>query len=184
MAATETLNPRRPASVDFFDAITTLERKTNVFNKASFFLIMFCPSVAFTQSLTLSCDGQGTVMATQSTTVNQYDFKHKENKTGVAQTQVRRPFSGNGTVEISSGTGRMRIPDPMIPLLMSGDSNGWYPIEDLFVGDREITGVVHINFLSQPKLRIDRMTGKLSMSGGTNDFSADCSAADISKPKF
>jgi hypothetical protein len=72
----------------------------------------------------------------------------------------------------------------MIPALMSGDSNGWYPIENLFINDREITGVVHISFLSQPKLRIDRMTGKLSMSGGAGDFSADCSAADVSKPKF
>ena len=155
-----------------------------MFNKSQFILFLFCPALACAQSLTLSCDGQGTVMATQSTTVNQYDFKHKENKTGIAQTQVRRPFSGNGVVEIASGTGRMRIPDPMIPKLMSGDSNGWYPIESLFVGDREITGVVHINFLNQPKLRIDRLTGKLSMSGGMGDFSADCSAADISKPKF
>lgn len=174
----------RPASADFFYAITTPERNINVLNKNQLALLLFCPSLALAQSLTLSCDGQGTVMATQSTTVNQYDFKHKENKTGIAQTQVRRPFSGNGMVEISSGTGRMRIPDPMIPALMSGDSNGWYPIENLFINDREITGVVHISFLSQPKLRIDRMTGKLSMSGGAGDFSADCSAADVSKPKF
>jgi hypothetical protein len=47
-----------------------------------------------------------------------------------------------------------------------------------------MTGVVHINFANQPKLRIDRMTGKLSMSGGLSDFSADCSAADTTKPKF
>ena len=80
-------------------------------NRNQLALLMLCPSLALAQSLTLSCDGQGTVMATQSTTVNQYDFKHKENKTGIAQTQVRRPFSGNGMVEISSGTGRMRIPE-------------------------------------------------------------------------
>lgn len=152
--------------------------------KKLFALALFCPVVASAQTMTLSCDGQGSVVATQSTTVNQYDFKHKENKMGVAQTQVRRPFSGSSTVEISSGTGRMRIPDPMVPALMSGDSNGWYPIENLFINDREITGVVHINFLSQPKLRIDRMTGKLSMSGGAGEFSGDCSAADVSKPKF
>jgi hypothetical protein len=184
MAAAETMTSRRPSCADFFDAATTPERNTNVLNKKQLALLLVCPSLAFAQSLTLLCDGQGTVMTTQSTTVNQYDFKHNENKIGVAQTQVRRPFSGNGTVEISSGTGRMRIPDPMIPALMSGDSNGWYPIENIFINDREISGVVHINFLSQPKLRIDRMTGKLSMSGGAGDFSADCSAADNSKPKF
>jgi hypothetical protein len=152
---------------------------------ASFFTLtlIFSPQ-ASAQSLTLSCDGQGTVLATQSTTVNQYDFKHKENNVGIAQTQVRRPFSGGGTVEISSGTGRMRIPEPMVPALMSGDTGGWYPIESLFINDREITGVVHINFMNQPKLRIDRITGKLSMSGGVGDFSANCNAADMNKPKF
>jgi hypothetical protein len=155
-----------------------------VIKKSLFALLVYCPLLGFAQSMTLSCDGQGSVIATQSTTVNQYDYKHKENKTGIAQTQVRRPFSGSGTVEISFGTGRMRIPEPMIPVLMSGDSNGWYPIESLFINDREITGVVHINFLSQPKLRIDRMTGKLTMSGGAGDFSADCSAQDVSKQKF
>lgn len=152
--------------------------------KSLFALALLCPLVASADALTLSCDGQGSVTATQSTTVNQYDVKHKDNHVGVAQTQVRRPFSGNGLVEISSGTGRMRIPDPMVPALMSGDTNGWYPIENLFINDREITGVVHINFLSQPKLRVDRLTGKLSLSGGAGEFSADCSAADVSKPKF
>jgi len=147
-------------------------------------LALFLPLQASAQSLNLSCDGHGSVMATQSTTVNQYDFKHKDNKMGIVQTQTRRPFSGNGTVEISSGTGRMRIPEPMVPALMSGGNDGWYPIEELFVNDREITGIVHINFLSQPKLRIDRMTGKLTMSGGAGDFAADCSAVDASKPKF
>lgn len=78
----------------------------------------------------------------------------------------------------------MRIPDAMIPALMSGDSNGWYPIESLFTNDREITGVVHINFLSQPKLRIDRLTGKLSLTGGAGEFAADRSAVDVTKPKF
>jgi hypothetical protein len=90
-------------------------------------LILLLPAWVSAQSLTLSCDGQGSVLTTQSTTANQYDFKHKENRG---------------------------------------------------------TGVVHINFANQPKLRIDRMTGKLSMSGGLSDFSADCSAADTSKPKF
>jgi hypothetical protein len=153
-------------------------------NKYLISALLLCPSLVLAKSLTLSCNGQGNVAATQSTTVNQYDVKTKSYKTAIAQTQVRKPFSGSSTVEISSGAGRMRIPDPMIPLLMSGDNNGWFPIEDLFVGDREITGIVHINLLSQPKLRIDRMTGKLSMSGGMGDFSADCSASDVSEPKF
>ncbi len=152
-------------------------------------LALCLPLLATAQSLTLSCDGNGTVAATQTTTVNQVELNRKDhqphNQMGVVQTQTRRPFSGSGTVEISSGTGRMRIPEPMVPALMSGDSGGWYPIESLFMNDREITGVVHINFLNQPKMRIDRMTGKLTLSGGAGEFAGNCSAVEAgSKPKF
>lgn len=156
----------------------------SVIRKSPYALILLFPAWVSAESLMLSCDGQGSVLATQSTTLNQYDFKNKENKAGLAQTQVRRPFKGNGMVEISTGAARMRIPDPMIPVLGSGDSKGWYPIEKLVVSDNEFTGVVHINFMNQPKLRIDRLTGKLSMSGGLSDFAADCVKAEASKPKF
>jgi hypothetical protein len=147
---------------------------------------MCVPLFVSAQSLTLSCDGQGSLVATQSGTVNQIDFKHKDqSQFGIVQTQTRRPFTGTGTIEISSGTGRVRIPDPMIPVLLSGDTNGWYPIEELFSNDREITGVVHINMLNKPKMRIDRTTGKLSLNGGMSDFAADCRALDTqAKPKF
>jgi hypothetical protein len=158
----------------------------NLIKQSIVTMALCAPFFASAQSLTLSCDGQGSLAATQSTTVNQIDLKHKDqNQLGIVQTQTRRPFSGNGTVEISSGTGRMRIPDPMIPALMSGDTGGWYPIEDLFTNDREITGIVRINMLNKPKMRIDRMTGKLSMSGGLSDFAADCRAVEPqAKPKF
>jgi hypothetical protein len=144
------------------------------------------PMAAFANDITLSCQGQGSVMATQTSTVNQFQpGKSGHNQTGVVTTQTRRPFAGTGLLEIKTGMARMRVPDPMVPALMSGGTEGWYPIEELNMGNSEITGVVHINMLSQPKLRIDRMTGKLSLSGGAGDFSGDCSAVDTSaKPKF
>jgi len=136
--------------------------------------------------ITLSCQGQGSVMATQTTTVNQYQpGKAGHSQAGVATTQTRRPYSGTGTVELKTGVARMRVPDAMVPVLMSGSTEGWYPIEELNLAEREITGVVHINFLSQPKLRIDRVTGKITLVGGAGDFSGDCSAVDANaKPKF
>jgi hypothetical protein len=146
---------------------------------------MLVPVWTSAQTLTLACEGKGTVMGTQSIVLNQYDFRLKQNKTRVVQTQVHRPFSGTGMVEVAPEAARMRIPDPMIPLLSGGGNEGWYPIDSLLVADREITGVVHINALNQPKLHIDRMTGKLSLQGGMSDFSAECrSAADANKPKF
>jgi hypothetical protein len=150
------------------------------------FLAATLPLSVLANDISLSCQGQGSVIATQTTTVNQYQPGNPgQNKTGVATTQTRRPYTGTGTVEIKTGTARMRVPDAMVPALMSGGTEGWYPIEELNMGDREITGVVHINFLSQPKMRIDRITGKMTLVGGAGDFSGDCSAVDTNaKPKF
>jgi hypothetical protein len=157
-----------------------------MFNKVALSLSFFLPLMAGANDLSLSCEGQGSMAATQTTTVNQFQpGQAGNNQVGVATTSTRRPFSGTGVVEIKTGTARMRVPDPMIPALMSGDTEGWYPIENLNMGDKEITGVVHINFLSQPKFRIDRMTGKLSLSGGAGEFSGNCSAVDVNaKAKF
>jgi hypothetical protein len=157
-----------------------------MFQKVALSLFFCLPLMAGANDLTLSCDGKGSMAATQTTTVNQFQpGQAGHNQMGVATTSTRRPFSGTGVVEIKMGIARMRVPDPMIPALMGGDSGGWYPIENLDISDKEITGVVHINFLSQPKFRIDRMTGTLSLSGGAGDFSGNCSAIDPNaKAKF
>jgi len=105
---------------------------------------------AFANDITLSCQGQGSVMATQTSTVNQFQpGKAGHNQTGVVTIQTRRAFTGAGLVEIRTGVARMRVPDPMVPALMSGNTEGWYPIEGLNIGDSEITGVVHINMLKE-----------------------------------
>jgi hypothetical protein len=157
-----------------------------MFKRVTLSLSICLPLLAGANDLSLSCEGKGSITATQTTTVNQFQLGHAgHNQMGVVTTPTRRPFSGTGVIEIKLGTARMRVPDPMIPVLMSGDSGGWYPIEKLDMNAKEITGVVHINFLSQPKFRIDRMTGALSLSGGAGDFAGNCSAIDPNaKAKF
>jgi hypothetical protein len=157
-----------------------------MFKKVALSLSFCLPLTAGANDLSLSCEGKGSIAATETTTVNQFKPGHAgQNQMGVATTPTRRPFSGTGVVEIKTGMARMRVPDPMIPVLMSGDTGGWYPIENLGMNDKEITGVVHINFLSQPKFRIDRMTGSMSMSGGAGDFAGSCTAVDPNaKAKF
>jgi hypothetical protein len=157
-----------------------------MFKELVFFMGAALPVAALANDLTLSCQGQGTVMATETTTVNQYKRgKNGHLETAVATTPTRRPFTGTGTVEIKTGSARMRVPDAFVPALGSHRTEGWYPIEGLSMGDREITGVVHINGLSQPKLRIDRISGKITLVGGAGEFAGDCSAVDPeAKPKF
>ncbi len=127
--------------------------------------------------ITLICNGTGSVMATQTTFVNTYDRKSKSHEFGTAQTTGREQFSGSGNVEISGNFGRIKLPSALMPPIRS-DNGGWFNIQDLFMNDREITGVIRINGLNKPKLRIDRTTGSITLSGGLGDFSGQCDAVD------
>jgi hypothetical protein len=79
--------------------------------KASFlFLDSTLPLCVLANDITLSCQGQGSIIANQTTTVNQFQPGNPgHNKTGVATTQTRRPYTGAGTVEIKTCTARMRV---------------------------------------------------------------------------
>lgn len=51
--------------------------------------------------------------------------------------------------------------------------------------DKEIAGQVSINALNQPKVRIDRMTGDITIAGGFSEFTGKCEATHADdKPKF
>ncbi len=157
-----------------------------MFKTPALMLMAALPMAALADDITLSCQGQGWVAATQTNTVQRFHAgKPGHFQPEVVTIQTRRNFKGTGSVEIKAGAARMRVPDAMVPVLMSGGTEGWYPIEDLTMADAEITGVVRVGLLSQPKLRIDRMTGKLSLSGGAGDYTADCGAGDAGpQPKF
>ncbi len=129
------------------------------------------------KEINLVFNGNGSVLATQTTLVSNYDFKTRSRGIGTAQTTGRRPFSGSGYVEISGRSARIKLPNAMMPLLR-GDNDGWFTIDDFFMNDREITGSVRINALNKPKLRIDRGSGSITLSGGMSDFSGQCDLID------
>lgn len=128
------------------------------------------------REIRLVYSGSGSVATTETTLTTEY-HRHSGPRYGTAQTMTRREFSGSGEVEIADGRARIRLPRPMMPLLR-GDNDGWFSIEDLFVNHREITGSVRINALNKPKVRIDRMSGLISIQGGLSDFSGQCDPVD------
>jgi len=81
--------------------------------KALFFLLAASlPVAALANDLTPSCQGQGAVIATQTTTVNQFQPGNPGHNDGEWSPPRRgRPYTGTGTVEIKTGTARMRVPD-------------------------------------------------------------------------
>jgi len=134
------------------------------------------------KDLTLIYSGSGTVSSNQTSFQNKYNWKTKSYESGTSNTLVRKPFTGSGYVEISNGTARIKLPKAMVPLL-SGDSDGWFPIEGFFMNANEITGTVRINFLNKPKLRIDRGSGQISLEGGLGDFIGQCDKVDSNPAK-
>lgn len=87
------------------------------------------------------------------------------------------PFDDQVNLWIDGAEGQVRMPRSMVPPLHGG-SGGWFKIKSLRVTENEITGSVGVNFANRPKIRIDRITGNISISGKVGDYSGRCSKYD------
>ena len=87
------------------------------------------------------------------------------------------PFDEQVNVEITKDVARIRMPRAMLPIIRGG-VNGWMKINNLQWGENEIIGSVGVNVINNPKLRIDRLTGALSVNGKAGDFVAICQSID------
>ncbi|MBM3114533.1 hypothetical protein [Jeongeupia naejangsanensis] len=133
----------------------------------------------------LLCQGSGTVTENQSSVGTELGGKDNDHsKMTVTNTSGHRTFSGAATVEINGNAVRFQIPQEMLPGLNNAHE-GWLTMDQPFVGEKEITGVLALNFLNKPKVRIDRTTGLLTLNGGYSSFSGACTKVDAdAKPKF
>jgi hypothetical protein len=77
---------------------------------------------------------------------------------------------------IEKGEGRIRVPRVMLPLIRGGE-NGWFKLKTVEFDENAITASVAINVMNNPKLRIDRRTGIMNLSGKAGDFVGRCQRA-------
>lgn len=87
------------------------------------------------------------------------------------------PFDDQVNLWIEGAEGQVRVPRTMLPPVHGGDS-GWFKVSSLKITDTEITGTVNVNFMNKPKLRLDRITGAISLAGKAGDYSGRCSKYD------
>lgn len=87
------------------------------------------------------------------------------------------PFDDQVNVLIDGDKGKIRMPRAMLPPIRGGE-NGWFEIRKIEVSENEITGSVAVNIINSPKLRIDRITGSISISGKAGDYSGRCRPYD------
>jgi hypothetical protein len=70
----------------------------------------------------------------------------------------------------------------MLPPLHGG-ADGWFKLKNVTVDDRSIKASAAVNFMNNPKVYVDRVTGAITISGKAGDFSGQCEAMDPQAPK-
>ena len=129
--------------------------------------------------LDLVCGGSGTANKTTVITGNSNTtytgsggFVSGSSNATVYGTR-QQGFGDQVALFIQGGEGRIRMPRAMLPALRGGE-DGWFKLGNLEIKPNEITATVRVNFMNKPKLRIDRYTGAISISGKAGDYSGRC----------
>jgi hypothetical protein len=66
-----------------------------------------------------------------------------------------------------------------------GGQEGWFKLKDVVADVREIHASAAVNFINNPKVYIDRVTGTISISGKAGDYAGECQVIDANAaPKF
>lgn len=154
------------------------------------------PKEAVTQAsqagpLQLVCGGGGTANKADVTSV----YGTSNSSGFVGTTPINMSGSGSGTIiskrqqgfsdqidiRLFSGDDRIRLPRTMLPPIHGGEA-GWFKLRNVQVTQRAITASAAINFMSNPKIHIDRVTGTISISGRSGDYTGFCERIEADAP--
>ena len=121
------------------------------------------PTSAAALTVHLTCQGTGSV----------------DHLTGTSSDLARSSSEVGGQVKVDlvEGAGRIQLPHAMIPTFHSG-RDGWSELKEVREDGDEIRATVVLGFLRNPKVRIDRLSGNLSIDGSDERFSASCQPYD------
>lgn len=136
------------------------------------------PSVAHADELLLVCAGVGQKKAFGSKTIFMQD-----NSGNFVTGNV---WGSNGVistdemvkVKIDGRSGAIQFPEQLIPPIHNKSADGWYKFTKLKIGEDSITASFALNFVNNPKVTIDRITGGISIKGFGNGFSGECRKFD------
>lgn len=146
-------------------------------------LVLAAPAAAQPQpplELNLSCRGEATGLATVGTE----SYSTANNWGGASTAYGTR--QGLVTIDtlisfrLAGGEAMLSVPAALLPPIHGG-KRGEFRVRELQVSDRDITGKIKINLLNNASFRIDRISGRLTSSGG---FQGDCEPEDVTRRKF
>jgi hypothetical protein len=125
--------------------------------------------------LNISCGGAGS--ANKVSVANAFGWSRWGSSQVTAFGTRSQGFEDQVDVRLFSGDDRIRLPRTMLPPIHGG-SDGWFKLKDVKVTDRAIQASAGVNFMNNPKIHIDRMTGTISINGKAGSYSGQCQAMD------
>ena len=129
------------------------------------------------QSIHLICVGAGTAAKLSSTNGSVYDNRGNS-AWGELLSRRDTPFDDQVNIDISAdGSGRIRMPRAMLPVIRGG-KDGWFELGSIKMTDSDITAAAEVNFMNKPRVRLDRITGAINISGKAGNYSGECQAYD------
>jgi len=87
--------------------------------------------------------------------------------------QRSQGFADQVRVRLNDNDPRIRMPRSMLPIIRGG-KNGWFKLKNIKYKDGEITASIGVSTFNNPKLRLDRYTGAISISGKAGDYTGGC----------
>lgn len=143
------------------------------------------------QPLMLTCGGAGTAnKATSSTAWSSGQFSGHGGTTHVGGTTSghttimgmrQQGFADQVDVRLFDGDDRIRMPRTMLPLIRGG-KEGWFKLKNIQVEARAIRASAAVSIINNPKVYIDRVTGTISISGKSGDYSGQCEVVPPDAP--
>lgn len=143
-------------------------------------------------ALTLACGGGGTAVKPDARTVQgssnvsgSYDYGRGQfdgtaTHSGTVYGTRQQGYADQVDIELTDAGGRIRLPRVTLPIIRGGE-DGWFALKDLQITDRAIDAKAGVNFINNPKIHIDRVTGTISINGKNGDYAGQCRKVDVSQ---
>ena len=80
-------------------------------------------------------------------------------------------YHGYVEVRLSGDDARIQLPQGLRP---NADDTGWYRIKYLKASEGDIIGNAIVSFIDKPFFRVDRVSGRIDVSGLGGTFSGEC----------
>lgn len=126
--------------------------------------------------LNLICAGGGYANKIDQSTARAWN-NNGDSATATVQSPSRVGFEDQAQVWIEGEEGRVRMPPSMLPPIRGGE-DGWFKLSSIEITENEIRATVKVNPLNNPKLRLDRLTGAISLSGKAGNYAGQCQKFD------